>query len=257
MLAMVRIALDRMGLARLGRRIGLPPEPYDSGYLAHCALTGLWGDDAPLRPFVVQDNKGGRRVPVYGYMEIPTHRIPSDNAEVLTRELADWARLYSAPDVYQLVDWDGFGVKPLPAAFQEGRCYRFETRACPIVRRKGLPDTDVYTVAARVTRLQDDPTAPRSPLPHVTTVYSSWLADELEPRGARVLSATVKHRQTRSFVRRDHKAQRSSQIVRGPDVTLDGTLQVTDPLAFHKLLSGGYGHHRGFGFGMLLLQQPG
>jgi len=51
-LAVVRVAFSRFDLARIGQRI-LPKEQADSGYIAHCALTGLWGDRAP-RPFMLE-----------------------------------------------------------------------------------------------------------------------------------------------------------------------------------------------------------
>ena len=40
----------------------------------------------------------------------------------------------------------------------------------------------------------------------------------------------------------------------GPDVTLQGDLAVADPEAFTRLLRRGVGHHKAYGYGMLLLR---
>ena len=43
----------------------------------------------------------------------------------------------------------------------------------------------------------------------------------------------------------------------GPDVTVDGTLEIIEPEAFANLLIRGVGRHCAFGFGMLLLRPAG
>ena len=43
----------------------------------------------------------------------------------------------------------------------------------------------------------------------------------------------------------------------GPDATVHGTMTVTDPTAFARLLAHGVGRHRAYGYGMLLLRPPG
>ena len=43
----------------------------------------------------------------------------------------------------------------------------------------------------------------------------------------------------------------------GPDALMRGTLEITDGSAFTKLLAGGIGRHRAYGYGMLLLRPAG
>ena len=45
--------------------------------------------------------------------------------------------------------------------------------------------------------------------------------------------------------------------VEGPDVVVDGLLEVANPAAFCALLARGIGRHRSFGFGMILLAPAG
>lgn len=249
-LAMVRIALDQKKLAALAQRLSLPLQPFDLGYLAHCALTGLWGKEAP-RPFVVEEHKIlGKYAPVLGYFQVDPRRTPCDSSASLVQELQDWARIHAVPDIWDLVEWDSFAAKPMPKQWQQGRCYQFEARVCPTVRRGDNRDQDVFLFeCGRRPR-----SAPRLSRP---TVYGEWLGQQLEMRGASLLSSSLDRFELRTFLRRNHhESRRSCHLIQGPDASVSGLLRVEDPVRFQGLLENGFGHHRGFGFGMVMLRKP-
>ena len=82
------------------------------------------------------------------------------------------------------------------------------------------------------------------------TVYGEWLARQLDARGgARLESAMLQSFQRTRAIRKRH-----SRYSEGPDALMRGNLEVTDGDAFAKLLSGGIGRHRAYGYGMLLLR---
>ncbi len=56
--------------------------------------------------------------------------------------------------------------------------------------------------------------------------------------------------------RRAQGGARKGHTLQRPDVVYRGTVQVTDPDAFHAWLRRGVGRHRSFGFGMVLLERP-
>jgi len=49
--------------------------------------------------------------------------------------------------------------------------------------------------------------------------------------------------------------ERKADTIKRPDVTLTGTLQVTDGDAFVDLLRSGLGRHKSFGYGMLKVRR--
>ena len=82
-------------------------------------------------------------------------------------------------------------------------------------------------------------------------VYLDWLSEqlgsaaELNPADSRL----VRFCRTRVL--------RGNQGLEGPDATIHGTLNVSEPAQFMQLLLRGIGRHRAYGYGMLLLRPPG
>ena len=56
---MVQLGLDAKGLTTLGKMLHLPLSQTDTGYLMHCALGELFGDDAP-KPFSIEIGRAQR-----------------------------------------------------------------------------------------------------------------------------------------------------------------------------------------------------
>lgn len=244
-LRMVRVALDGERLFEFARRRSLPTWDLDLGYAAHCALQELFGEPAP-QPFSLA-TRTGRWQPVLGYT---TH-----DAEALHEA----AKLQADPWLYQhVVDWTTLAAKPMPTAWRPGQRLDFTLRACPVVRTM-RPGTDgaarekhreVDAFLAECWRVGD----PKVPVDRAE-VYRRWLAEQFARHGGAVAEDARVSRFTLERLARNHHAEERRKQIKGrPDVTFEGTLAVTDPVAFAALLRRGVGRHRAFGFGMLLLR---
>ena len=102
---MVQLGLDAKGLTTLGKMLHLPLSQTDTGYLTHCALGELFGDDAP-KPFSIESaGSNGENVRVLGYT--------TANADTLQTN----AQLDASPTVYEICDWDRLAAKLMPETF--------------------------------------------------------------------------------------------------------------------------------------------
>ena len=260
---MVQLRLGGRRLAGLGRRLGLFEQRHhvSTNYLVHCALGELFGEQAP-KPFCVQDaprqlgHGAGRGVRVLGYASV------DDTA------LHELARAFAPPAVYSGCDWDALATKPMPRTFPEGMRLRFELRACPVVRKASGGEGRARNGKKRTWRQGEELDAFLS---HVWTlddpdaevsradVYSQWLARQLDLRGgARVEpdDIAMERFSIERMTRRTHGNNgRTVRTVKRPDVTLAGTLEVTDSDAFTALLRDGIGRHKSFGYGMLKVRR--
>ena len=101
--------------------------------------------------------------------------------------------------------------------------------------------------------LRRHPTAPGSMVKENRTreaVYLDWLAERLAP------AATLDRPASRLARFRRIRVARGDRGPEGPAATVHGTMTVTDPSAFARLLAHGVGRHRAYGYGMLLLRPP-
>lgn len=241
-LHLLQLQLRSDRLFSLARSQHLPIREVDSGYVVHAVLRALFGEKAP-QPFALQ-RAHGPVLTVLGYAS-------SDHLSLARR-----AREYAAPDAYTVVEWDGFASKPMPAEWQPGRRLGFRVRACPTVRMaKAGPHhaagAEVDVFLAKCWQSGD----PARPVDR-ERVYLEWLAAQFERRsGARVVGSTVVGFQIESILRRTQSggAERRNRVLRKPEATFRGQLEVTNGSAFTRMLRVGIGRHRAFGFGMLLL----
>lgn len=238
---MARIPFRGERLFEFARRRGLKTWELDLGYAVHCALRELFGDDAP-QPFSLAPSTGPIQ-PVLGYGSIDAAR------------LRESAQLKADPWLWEhLVDWNNFASKPMPSSWQTGQRLAFSVRAMPVSRAakehehhaKGK-EVDVFLLACRK----------QADKPDREAVYREWFLAQVTRHGG----ATVEHvrvaRCQIDRVSRKHHAEDQRKTLGGrPDVTFEGTLTVTDPVAFNALLARGVGRHRAFGFGMLLVRPP-
>ena len=87
-------------------------------------------------------------------------------------------------------------------------------------------------------------------------VYCDWLARQFEIRGGAALhSAGMTRFSIERMTRRTQGEDRSVTTIKRPDVTLTGTLQVTDGDAFVDLLRSGLGRHKSFGYWMMKVRR--
>lgn len=240
---MVQLALHADRLFSLARSRRLPTREVDTGYVVHALLRGLFGEDAP-QPFAMLPGKG-RIVPVLGYALL-------DDAALRRR-----ADEYAAPEAHAAVDWSRFAAKPMPVEWSPGRRLGFRLRACPTVRMaKAGPH---HAAGAEVDVFLAKCWATGNPEQAVDreVVYRDWLAAQLERRGgARLARVAVSGFQLEPLMRRTQarEGDRKARVLRKPEVTFDGELEVVDGPGFAALLRRGVGRHRAFGFGMLLLR---
>jgi CRISPR system Cascade subunit CasE len=251
---MVQLGLDSKGLTTLGKILHLPLAQTDTGYLVHCALGELFGDDAP-KPFSIEnESQNGRRVRVLGY-------TAADGETLQTN-----AQMDASPTVYEICDWDRLAAKPMPETFPEGMALQFELRACPVVRKassgEGVnqhgetrswnegDELDAFLAEAWTRPEEDDLSREQ--------VYCNWLDRQFEIRGgAELQSAGMTRFSIERMTRRvpNGNGERKADTIKRPDVTLTGTLTVTDGDALVDLLRSGIGRHKSFGYGLLKVRR--
>lgn len=236
---MVQLELDGPRLFELARRRSLPLRESDLGYLVHCLLGEVFGENAP-KPFrIVREDR--RMVTVVAYSE----------RDHLT--LASAAKLYADPSVHAAINWSSAASKRMPTDWREGMQLGFELRACPVVRmsndgahhRKGA-EVDVFLAACW--RAGAEVPVDRE------AVYRDWLAARFEGRGLRLLACELAGFRRVQLLRRNHDQPRRSSVRERPDALIKGRIVVSNPHAFVQVLHQGIGRHRAFGFGMLLLR---
>ncbi|WP_251968879.1 type I-E CRISPR-associated protein Cas6/Cse3/CasE [Salinibacter ruber] len=246
---MVRLWLESPGLTTVGKMNHLPLSQTSTLYLAHCALKELFGDRAP-KPFHVENGEdSGRYVRVLGYAGADSEALESE------------ARIGTDPTIYDICDWDRLRSKPMPESFPEGMQLSFEVRACPIVRKSSAGEgpngrewREGQELDAFLSRAWENPDEELTR----EGVYRDWLIRQFEVRGGAAIdpeSVGMSRFSIERMVRRTHGDDRSVNVIKRPDVTLHGTLEVTDSDTFRKVLRSGVGGHKTFGYGMLKVQR--
>lgn len=248
-LYMHKISLDTRGLYGLAMRRNLVGrDAMDLGYITHCVLGELFGDDAP-KPFALSNAP-----------EHPNDRTPHTlrvlgYAGKSWDELAKRAKMFADPDIFELCRFRECAGKPMPSEWKPGMRLGFEVRMCPVVRgakidgRKSTAELDVYVSACR-----------RAEGNHLdrAVVYRGWLEKQLQVHGlTKLIEARMSRFSLRMLVRRTRATTRQTRTSRRPDATFTGVLEVTDGPKFAGLLARGVGRHRAFGFGMVLLRPAG
>lgn len=243
---MLRIPLDPSSLARYAAERGwMHRQGHDEGRTLHHLLTETFGrtaaDEAKsaFQPFRLMP---GRRSSLYGY------------STVAPETLRDTAQAIAPPEALALLPLSRLDAKPMPEGWRAGQVLGFDLRVRPIVRlhsdapADGDPRSQGFRKGAEIdafvaAQLRGSGTASRD------QVYLDWLAARLAPAADLIREGTLLHRFQRSRTFRRNLSE-------GPDAVFHGTLRVTDPEAFARLLSRGVGRHCAYGFGMLLLRAP-
>jgi CRISPR system Cascade subunit CasE len=168
------------------------------------------------------------------------------------------AQLNASPTVYELCNWERAAAKDMPDRLPEGIRLAFELRACPVIRKASAGETETRN-GTRSWSAGDEVDAflnkawhhPNEDLSR-EAVYGDWLKRQLDIRGGAEIDAVGMDRfSIERMTRRTQGSSRSTRQIKRPDVTLTGTLTVTDSDAFMNLLRSGIGRHKTFGFGML------
>ena len=242
-LYLAHLPLSPAGLNRWGGQRGWAKGTFDEGRALHHLLSEMFGAGA-LRPFRLMVGQGTRHGNLYAYT------LQDDAA------LSEIANLASLPDHLSVIDPTNLRTKPMPI-FRAGQRLGFDLRARP-VRRLAAPmgkkfakgdEVDVFLHEA-LRRHGDDSKGMQTAGRDRDSAYRDWLAERLAPVADLDRQATVLTRMRRQRVVRDRR------VLDGPDATFHGTLTVTDPEKFRKVLTHGVGRHGAYGYGMLLLRPP-
>lgn len=237
-LYIIRATMDVRALFRAFEKRPALRNVVDQGYIVHCAMGEIFGDMAP-GPFSIEKSAGP-------WIEVLAY------GRQTSQILAERARKASRFAISDVLRWEDFASKRLPARFPPGMGLRFKVRTCPVVRRaRGAKDgragTEVDAFLAAATRAGPDTLVDRR------MVYSDWLRAAIDrSAGARCDAVRLTAMRRTRLARRD--SRRETRTIEKPDVTFEGTLIVTNPDSFKCLLVRGLGRHRAFGFGMMLLR---
>ena len=233
---MIRADLDVNAFHRwAGSRGMMSRNAFDVGFAMHCLLVESFGESAP-KPFrVIIPRDRRQRGVLYGYC--------GSDADSL-REVA---ATYACPLQGKILPATRIDSKPMPSSWERGRRLGFEVLVRPIVRQargtqRAGKEVDAFQREAwRHSKGGMERTR--------EAVYSDWLADRLDGRGAQLDGVRLTSFQRVRIVRklRTHATE-------GPRAVMQGTLTVTDSHGFRGLLTHGIGRHKAYGYGMLLLR---
>lgn len=235
MLHLIHLPIPTRGLARWAGDRGFGHKrTKDDGATLHILLSGLFGPGV-LQPFRLFD-PGRGDWSLYAY-------AGRDAADLL-----DTARMVGTPDMLAAVSLDGLQSKPMPAA-REGQRLGFDVRLRPVRRlTEGdrVRERDAF-VSEALRDHAENPAGMAAAGRSREAVYRDWLGERLHGAALETARLARFHR---------HRVLRERRGIEGPDAILHGTLSVTDPTAFTKVLATGIGRHRAYGYGMLMLRPP-
>lgn len=224
----------------------------DEGLALHHALSEVFGPGTlkPFRLMVPPRQKNGF---VYAYSQQNRDEI-LENAALC------------GPEYNALFELDALEHKPMKTDFPAGRRLGFEIHLRPVrrARRQGPQsppgEMDVFLHEA-LHRFpedradEDSTTRTESRMREAgrsrEAVYRDWLAERL-----RSAAELCSEQPARLVHFRRRPVLRNGKVTEGPDATLQGELKVTDTEAFSRLVAGGIGRHKAYGYGMLLLRPP-
>ena len=237
---LVRWAGER-GWARAGSTL----TGFDSGRALHHLLTEVFGPRV-LKPYRLMAPRGVQEGNLYAYT------CQDENG------LRQAAATFAWPDHLWVLDADRITTKSMRTDWRESQRLGFDLLARPIRRVSapintrdgrvvghksgtGTTELDAFLLAGL-----------RNPdaVIYRQDIYFDWLEKQL---GA---AATLDRTASRLARFQRVRAARGDKAIEGPDAVFHGVLTVTDSVAFTKLLKGGIGRHRAYGYGMLLLRPP-
>ncbi len=248
---LIRVQIDTNALARwagergwIGSRRGTG---FDEGRALHHLLAETLGPGSvsPFRLLVPPRSTIGN---LYAYSE-----MDADDLRITAEACA-------FPDHLRVLSLAKLESKPMPTAWRAGQSLGFDLRCRPVRR---LP-RDLVTPTGRVSRGSeidafllealrrhpDEPTGMATEGRTREAVYLDWLAEQIGSTAELDLDSSqlIRFRRIRVL--------RNTHAIEGPDSTIHGTLTISKPGEFTRLLQRGIGRHRAYGYGMLLLRPP-
>ena len=235
---MIRADIDLRSFYRwAGSRGMISRNAFDPGFAMHCLLTESFGRDLAPKPFRVIIPRDRNRAPgtFYAYSTSPAE------------DLRDTAQTFACPLQSKILPPSSIDGKTMPDTWRTGQRLGFEVLIRPVVRcargsEMAGKERDAFQAEAE--------RHPKGEMPrNREDVYVDWLSDKFARRGARLEEARLRSFQRVRVVRKLRK-----HASEGPDAVMQGTIEVTDPAEFAKLVADGVGRHRAYGYGMLLLR---
>lgn len=262
---MLRLPLDPNALARYAAERGLMHDHgYDEGHALHHLLVECFGKTQTTGPDGGAQDKGAFQP----FRLLVSPRGPANlygYSTVQPESLRDMARIIAPPEALALLALDRMDAKPMPSIGAAGQVVGFDLRTRPVVRLgKPIPDSVDHQGRARkgwkkgsevdaflVHVLRNAPNA--APAAQENTregIYLDWLAARLAPA-----AELIRNQTSMAQFRRIRTTRKT--LSEGPEAVFHGSLRITDPDGFARLLARGVGRHCAYGFGMLLLRAPG
>lgn len=238
-LHLIELPLELVALNRWAGARGIGQNGFDEGLALHHLLGEVFGP-AALQPFRLLVAPRARNGTLYGYADRDAEALRGGAAPVI------------GPAEAAVIRLDRLRSIPRPATtWAEGMRLGFDARLRPVVRLASAIERDGegFAKGAEVDAflaetLRSDAARPRE------AVYLDWLTTRLAP------AADLERDSSRMAAFRRVRSQRGGKRVEGPEITVHGTLRITDPVQFADLLARGVGRHRAYGYGMLLLRPP-
>ena len=277
-LHMIRADLDIREFHRwAGARGLISRTAFDEGYAMHCLLVESFGELAP-KPFrvIIPPARGGRAGTLYGY------------ALCEAGDLQNAAATFCDPLQAKILPASSIDSKPMPTEWRHGARIGFEALLRPTARlqrcvnvtnrrRQSKPTeckngcnrmgcnilrgetvckngcAERHCIIERDAFQAEAERYDRGEMPRSREqVYTDWLRKRLESRGAaRLEGATLAMFQRTRAIRKLHRPPSE-----GPHALMRGTMTISDPAEFARLVAGGIGRHKAYGYGMLLLRPP-
>ena len=206
----------------------------DSDRAAHCLVYGTFGAERAPKPFLMKAERtnsleNGENGTVLAYTALEE------------TELRALARRNQNLAIESVMPPEGIRTMKIPDRWRPGTKLRFSVRVRPTQRGKWQErqaERDIY--------LEREGEMSRGEL------YCQWVAEIMERQGG--ASPDAETLAMTQFTIRRIRRQRTSRYTIGPDATISGGLEVRDSEGFSQLLANGIGRHRGYGYGMVLLQ---
>lgn len=222
----------------------------DEGLALHHALSEVFGPGA-LKPFRLMVPSRRKTGFIYAYSRQGIDQLQANAA-------------LCGPEYGALFDLEALEHKAMPTDFPAGRRLGFEVHLRPVRRARregpkspaGEIDAFLHEALHRFPEASEEdseasPAESRMREAGRTreAVYRDWLTERLQGAAELVedFPARLTHFRRRLVVR-------NGKTTEGPDATLQGELKVIDGQAFGKLVAGGIGRHKAYGYGMLLLR---
>lgn len=250
---LIRLPMERKALASWADERGWVRHrgtlfDFDEGRALHHLLDEALGPGT-LRPFRLLVPPRRATGYLYAYSRC--------NAE----DLAERVRRYALPDHLAVLRTEAMQSKTMPAKWRIGQKVGFDLRARPVRRltreletatgrtyRDGA-ELDAFLFEA-LTEFGADRDGMKKAGRTREAVYLDWLSERLAP-----YAILDRSRSRLAGFRRGRAARNGG--VEGPDITIQGTVKISNPTRFDDSLERGVGRHCAYGYGMMLLRPPG